>query len=256
MPLDGALARAGRGRDEAAALAAAYDGLPAEAVLEAALTRDLGGRIALVSSFGAEAAVLLHMAAAIDRAVPVLFGDTGKLFPETLAYQRTLAERLGLTDLRVLRPDPAALAVLDAGSDLHARDATLCCHVRKVEPLETALAPFDAWITGRKRAQSATRAALGLVETDAAGRIKLNPLADWTAEDVRAYMRRHDLPAHPLVARGFPSIGCAPCTTPVAPGEHPRAGRWRGQAKDECGIHVENGRIVRVPADAAPMDRV
>jgi phosphoadenosine phosphosulfate reductase len=236
-------------------LSAAYAGLSPQAVLEAALTRDLRGRVALVSSFGAESVVLLHMVAEIDRATPVLFGETGMLFPETLAYQREIAGRLGLRDLRFLRPDPAELAERDPDGDLFARDGDACCHVRKVLPLRRALSGFDAWITGRKRAQSATRAALDVVETDGAARLKLNPLADWRMDDVRAYMAAHDLPPHPLVAQGYPSIGCAPCTTPVAPGEDPRAGRWRGAEKTECGIHVENGRIVRLPAPAAaPMD--
>lgn len=242
---------------DVAALSALYEGRAPQDILRDAITRDLRGRIALVSSFGAESVVLLHMVAQIDRATPVLFGETGMLFPETLVYQREIAERLRLSDLRFLRPDPADLAALDPDGDLNARDSDACCAIRKVAPLRRALSGFDAWITGRKRAQSATRAALGVVETDGARRVKLNPLADWRMEDVRAYMRAHDLPPHPLAAQGYPSIGCAPCTTPVAAGEDPRAGRWRGADKTECGIHIENGRIVRLPvAAAAPMDRL
>jgi phosphoadenosine phosphosulfate reductase len=238
----------------ARALDAVYAGLDAEAMLARAIRRDLAGRVALVSSFGAESVVLLHMVARIDRDTPVLFGQTEMLFAETLAYQRDVALRLGLRDVRLLRPDPAALAARDPADLLHRDDPDACCALRKVAPLARALAPFEAWITGRKRAQSATRAALRAAETDSAARVKLNPLASWTREDVRAYMDRHDLPRHPLAARGYPSIGCAPCTTPVAEGEDPRAGRWRGRDKTECGLHVGNGRLVRAPADAAPMD--
>lgn len=233
-----------------------YAHLGAQEVLERALRRDFPGRIALVSSFGAESVVLLHMLAQVDRHAPVLFGQTRMLFPETLAYQREVAETLGLTDVRHMAPDPAETSVHDPDGDLNLRDNDLCCHIRKVAPLERALAPFEAWITGRKRAQSATRAALSVMENDVAGRVKLNPLADWRADDVRAYMAEHHLPPHPLVAQGFPSIGCLPCTTRVAPGEDLRAGRWRGRDKEECGIHIVDGRVVRTPGDAAPMDRL
>jgi phosphoadenosine phosphosulfate reductase len=204
----------------------------------AAAIRDLfPGRIALVSSFGAEAAVLLHMVAQIDPATPVLFLDTGKLFDETLAYRDALAARFGLTDLRSLRPDPAALAAQDDGGTLWFRDADACCRVRKVEPLERGLAGFAASINGRKRFQAATRGGIPLAEADGA-RLKFNPLAAWAPQQIEAYFRAHDLPRHPLVAQGYASIGCAPCTQPVAEGEDTRAGRWRGQDKTECGIHV------------------
>lgn len=225
-------------------------------MLHAALTRDHAGRVALVSSFGADSVVLLDMVAQIDRATPVLFGQTEMLFAETIAYQAEVAARLGLREVRHLRPDPVALAVADPVGALHTSDPDACCAIRKVAPLEAALAGFDAWISGRKRSQSATRAALQAVEADAAGRVKLNPLWDWSMDDVRGYIAQRDLPAHPLAARGYPSIGCAPCTTPVRPGEDPRAGRWRGRAKEECGIHVIDGRILRLPGDAALMDRV
>lgn len=238
-----------------ASLAAQYDGLSAEAMLEAALKRDLRGRVALVSSFGAESVVLLHLVARVDRRTPVIFADTLRLFPETLDYQRRVAKRLALTDIRLARPDPAALAAADPDRSLAGRDPDACCAIRKVAPLEAALASFDGWISGRKRAQSAARAALAPVEADAAGRVKLNPLFDWSAEAVRAYMRRFGLPPHPLVAQGFPSIGCVPCTTPAAPGEPTRAGRWRGRKKDECGIHIINSRVTRMPGDAAAMDK-
>jgi phosphoadenosine phosphosulfate reductase len=232
-----------------------YEGLPAERIVEVALA-DFGGRIALVSSFGAESVVLLHMVATVDRTTPVLFGQTGMLFPETMAYQRDVAERLGLSDVRHLTPDPAEVGTADPQGLLHVADPDACCALRKVAPLERGLRPFDAWLNGRKRSQSASRAALRVVEQDRAGRVKINPLAEWTPVHVRAYMDRFNLPLHPLSTRGYPSIGCQPCTTPTAPGEDPRAGRWRGRDKDECGIHVVNGRVVRVPAQvSAPMDK-
>ncbi len=213
-------------------------------VFETAL-RDIG-RVALVSSFGAESVVLLHMAAIVDRSLPVLFIDTQMLFAETLVYQQELTERLGLRDVRTIRAADSAKAARDADGTLHQRDTDACCALRKTEPLENALAGFDGWITGRKRFQSGTRAALEFFEPEeGSNRVKINPLAHWAPEDVRAYMDENRLPRHPLVAQGYPSIGCAPCTSPVAPGEDPRAGRWRGQDKDECGIHFVNGKMVR-----------
>lgn len=212
-------------------------GSSAQDVLALAI-RDLFPRqIALVSSFGAEAAVLLHMVATIDRSTPVLFLDTGKLFDETLRYRDDLATRLHLTDLRVLTPDPKALAANDEAGTLWFRDADACCRIRKVEPLQRGLKPFAAWINGRKRFQAASRTAIPLVETDGA-RLKFNPLADWGPQEIAAYFERHDLPRHPLIAQGYPSIGCAPCTHPVAEGEDARSGRWSGQNKTECGIHT------------------
>ncbi|MEM9795428.1 MAG: phosphoadenylyl-sulfate reductase [Pseudomonadota bacterium] len=214
---------------------------PAEDVLRAAL--DLGDT-ALVSSFGADSVVLLHLAAQVDPAVPVIFLETGMLFPETLAYQREVAETLGLTDVRIVRPDPTDLFLHDPEGDLNGRDPDLCCTIRKVRPLELALQGLDAWITGRKRVQGGDRTDLPLFEVEG-GRIKANPLARWSGGDLAAHMEAHDLPRHPLVAQGFPSIGCAPCTTKVAPGEDPRAGRWRGREKTECGIHFAGGVVVR-----------
>jgi phosphoadenosine phosphosulfate reductase len=228
------------------------EGLSGAALLQAALEGD--ARVALVSSFGAESAVLLHMVARIDSATPVLFLETGMLFPETLAYQQTLAAALGLQDVRLVRPGAGAVAAADPSGDLHSRDHDACCALRKTEPLRRALASFEGWITGRKRDQTTMRARLRAVETDAQGLVKLNPLFDWSPADSRAYALRHDLPPHPLVAQEYASIGCAPCTTRVAPGEHPRAGRWRGVGREECGIHLENGRML--PGAAAPIDAV
>ena len=202
------------------------------------------GNIALVSSFGAESVVLLHMAAIYDRAVPVLFIDTEMLFAETLVYQQEVSERLGLRNVQIIRA--ADILQVDPDGTLHQRDTDACCTLRKTVPLQQALEGFDGWITGRKRFQTGKRAALDFFEAEAGtGRIKVNPLAHWAPEDVKAYMIENRLPRHPLVAKGYPSIGCAPCTSPVAPGEDPRAGRWRDQDKDECGIHFVNGRMVR-----------
>jgi phosphoadenosine phosphosulfate reductase len=205
-------------------------------VLEAAV-ETFGDRIALVSSFGAESAVLLDIAARVKRDIPVLFLDTGMLFGQTLDYRKTLTARLGLTDVRDLRPHYQDLAVADPEAKLWQTDTDACCAVRKVVPLERALGEFDAWITGRKRFHGGARLSLPVVE-QADGKTKFNPLANWTKEDLDAYAAEHELPAHPLVAQGFPSIGCWPCTQPVEDGQDVRAGRWAGSQKTECGIHV------------------
>ncbi|MBL3703144.1 phosphoadenylyl-sulfate reductase [Sulfitobacter sp. BDSS02] len=231
--------------ERVAALNARFRHHSATEVMKGAL-RD-AGYIALVSSFGAESVVLLHMAAVIDRKVPVLFIDTEMLFTETLVYQSEVSERLGLKNVRIIRA--ADIAKHDPDNTLHQRDTDACCALRKTVPLNNALAEFDGWITGRKRFQSGTRAALDFFEVEAGtGRIKVNPLAHWAPEDVRNYMEENRLPRHPLVAKGYPSIGCAPCTSPVKPGEDPRAGRWRDQDKEECGIHFVNGKMVRTGA--------
>jgi phosphoadenosine phosphosulfate reductase len=215
-------------------------------VLEHALRDPQAGKLALVSSFGAESVVLLHMVSVTRRDTPVIFIDTAMLFAETLVYQQELAERLNLSDLRIIRADQADLKAQDPDATLHQRDTDACCALRKTVPLQEALAGFDGWITGRKRFQSGTRATLDFFEVEEeTGRIKVNPLAHWTPEDIRTYMDENRLPRHPLVARGYPSIGCMPCTTPVKPGEDPRSGRWRDQDKTECGIHFVNGKMVR-----------
>lgn len=196
------------------------------------------GRIAVVSSFGTESAVVLHMVAGIDRTTPVIFLDTGKLFAETLHYRDRLVGLLGLTDLRTARPNAERIARLDPDGRLWRSDPDSCCWQRKVEPLDEALAGFAAWITGRKRYQGGPRRNLPMVETGPDGRIKLNPLAGWSAEDVARYFAEHDLPRHPLEAQGYRSIGCVSCTRPALDGEDPRAGRWPGFEKNECGIHL------------------
>ena len=194
------------------------------------------GKMALVSSFGAESVVLLHMAAKVRRDVPVIFLDTEMLFAETLQYQKDVSAHLGLTDVRVVTPSREALLVGDVDGLLHQADTDACCDLRKTQPLEAALQGFDGWITGRKRYQNGQRSTLPLFEKEGR-RIKVNPLAGWGAEDVTAYLDAHDLPRHPMVARGFPSIGCGPCTTRVSAHEDARAGRWRDTQKTECGIH-------------------
>ena len=240
-----ATAEAARGYgEEAAELEALYGHLsPQEVIARAGAL--FAGAIAAISSFGAESAVLLHMIAEVDRTLPVVFLDTGKHFAETLGYRDALAADFGLADIRVVMPDAAALARVDPAGRLHATDADACCAVRKVEPMARGLAPFRAWFTGRKRFQAATRIALPVFEAVGA-RIRINPLAHWTGADLAGYMRVHALREHPLVAYGYLSIGCFPCTRPVSPGEDARAGRWSGKAKTECGIHLSGP-----PGDAA-----
>ncbi|MDF0599280.1 phosphoadenylyl-sulfate reductase [Psychromarinibacter sp. C21-152] len=207
------------------------------------------GRTAIVSSFGAESVVLLHYVVSVLPDIPVLFLDTGKHFPETLAYRDEVADALGL-NLQVATPDSSLLEKEDPYGVLYGRDPNACCTIRKTFPLQDAIAPFDSWISGRKRYQGASRAALPILERDGE-KIKINPMASWLESDVRAYFARHDLPRHPLEANGYPSIGCAPCTQPVAAGDDQRAGRWAHMPdKTECGIHLgPDGRFVRSAQD-------
>ncbi|OYZ14248.1 MAG: phosphoadenosine phosphosulfate reductase [Sphingomonadales bacterium 28-64-96] len=221
--------------DAVAALNARFAGISAADMLAELLTGELQGRIAVVSSFGAESAALLDLVAAVDRSVPLIFINTQKMFGETLAYRDSLAESLGFTDLRVFRPDPYEIARRDDKSLRWAYDPDGCCDLRKVEPLRRALAGFDAWISGRKGFQSG-RDGLPRFELDE-GRLKINPLADWDKAAIDAHFAARELPRHPLEAAGYPSIGCQPCTSQVQPGEDPRAGRWRHWDKTECGIH-------------------
>jgi len=195
-----------------------------------------GPRIAVVSAFGAESAALLHLVADIDPSTPVIFLETGKHFPETLMYRDRLVSRLGLKDVRSVRPDPGDLDADDPSGRLWSQNPDQCCHIRKVLPLRRELEGFDAWFTGRKRFQTGTRAQLPTYERE--GRhIKINPLADWTPADIDRVFAEQNLPRHPLVAEGYTSIGCLPCTRRPAEGEDARAGRWSGQDKTECGIH-------------------
>lgn len=211
-------------------------------IISAALEQVGRARLAIVSSFGTESAVLLHLAASVDPAIPVLFLDTGQLFEETVRYREQLADLLGLEDVRSIRPERAATLEQDPDRFLWSRDPDACCALRKVAPLAKALAGFDGWINGRKRYQGATRTGLSVVECDGA-RLKFNPLASWGRDELKAYFETHRLPRHPLEALGFLSVGCMPCTSRVGPGEDPRAGRWRGQGKVECGIHAPDYQI-------------
>lgn len=195
------------------------------------------GRVAVISSFGAESAVLLAKVAVCDAATPIFFLDTKRHFPETLAYQETLSRALNLRDVRVLSPDSEALRRRDPQTQLAAFDSDACCALRKVEPLDVVLPEFDIWMTGRKRSQASTRASLPIVEVQENGSVKLNPLAGWSRDQISVFMEEQHLPAHPLVAQGYRSIGCAPCTRAVGENEDDRAGRWTGQTKIECGIH-------------------
>jgi len=210
-------------------------------MLTSTLKSGLAGDVAVVSSFGAESAVLLHLVSRVDPNIPVLFLETGKHFPETLAYRDLLIEKLGLTNVINLVPDEEELAKKDDSGLRWSFDPDGCCEIRKVKPLAKGLANYEATLTGRKAFQAATRSHLPRFEIDTSdtqGRLKINPLIDWTAEDLAAYVAEHDLPPHPLVAEGYPSIGCSPCTSRVAEGEDPRSGRWRGWDKTECGIHI------------------
>jgi len=194
-------------------------------------------RLAVVSSFGTESAVLLKIVADIDPAIPVIFLDTGWLFQETLDYRDTLTKRLGLRDVRAVRPLNTDLAKQDPERDLWFSNPDECCRIRKVEPLSRALKPFDAWLNGRKRFQGGLRTSMPVVEADGQ-RLKFNPLANMTPEDIEAVFKSAELPAHPLSASGFASVGCMPCTSRSEADEDARAGRWRGRSKTECGIHT------------------
>ena len=221
---------------DADALNARFAGVDAGTMLRELLAEGTLGRVAVVSSFGTESAVLLHLVASADPATPVIFVDTLKMFDETLEYRDTLVRRLGLTDSSTVTPDAAVLAAKDENGLRWSWDPDGCCAIRKVEPLARAKQGLDAWISGRKAFQSVTRENLPRFEVED-GRLKINPLGDWVKDDLEAYFAEHDLPRHPLEAKGYLSVGCAPCTSTVKPGEDPRAGRWRGWDKTECGIH-------------------
>ncbi|MBL4854610.1 MAG: phosphoadenylyl-sulfate reductase [Robiginitomaculum sp.] len=236
---------AARTAKRAKTLAEQYKGLSAETVLERALKVDFKGEIALASSIGVDSAVLLHMVSRIDKNIPILFLETGKHFAETLAYRDWLVKNLGLTNFQNLRPDEAKLHSEDPGGTLNQTNKDACCALRKVRPLDIHIRKYKARITGRKRYQTPQRANIEILETESTDQIKLNPLAHWQAKDVTAYMHKHGLPPHPLLAFGFKSVGCEPCTTKVTDGEDPRAGRWRSLDKTECGIHFIDGKWVR-----------
>ena len=209
---------------------------PAE-VIEAALKTVGRERLALVSSFGTESAALLKVMADVDPSIPVVFLDTGWLFEETLAYRDTLIATLGLTDVRSIKPLEETLRREDPDRELWFSDPDACCRIRKVEPLARALKPFSGWINGRKRFQGGARAEIPVVEEDGI-RLKFNPFANVSREEIEAIYTLAKLPPHPLVASGYLSVGCMPCSSRTAPGEDARSGRWRGKAKTECGIHT------------------
>lgn len=221
----------------AAELESRYGRLEPEEIIQVSLDRFGLDGLAAISSFGADSAALLHIVANVDRGVPVIFLDTGHHFGETLQYRDALAADLGLSNLQIVQPNEARVAAEDPDSLLYKASTDACCDVRKVEPMARGVAPFKAWLTGRKRHQASTRNAIPVFEA-VGSRIRINPLASWTTADQAAYMRAHALRENPLVAYGYLSIGCFPCTQPVAPGEDPRSGRWAGQAKTECGIHL------------------
>lgn len=222
-----------------------YHGLSAESALKKAIEA-YGGQIVLASSLGADSAVLLHMVSKIEPDLPIIFLDTGKHFRETLAYRDMLIDDLGLTNFQNIRPDPAELKAEDPKGDLNQSAPDACCDLRKVRPLDKVIRKYDARITGRKRYQTPQRADMPILELGGE-QVKINPLAYWSAKDVTAYMRRHDLTPHPMLALGYLSIGCQPCTTRVSEGEDPRAGRWRHSDKTECGIHFIDGKWQPLP---------
>jgi phosphoadenosine phosphosulfate reductase len=221
----------------AAALNARLETASPTAVISAAVELVGRDRLAVVSSFGTESAALLKLVADVDPAIPVIFLDTGWLFQETLDYRDALVERLKLEDVRTVHPHADDLASQDADRDLWFSNPDECCRIRKVEPLARALKPFDGWINGRKRFQGGLRAAIPIVEVDGE-RLKFNPLANASAEDLQLAFQAAQLPPHPLVKSGFASVGCMPCTSRAEPDEDARAGRWRGRDKTECGIHT------------------
>lgn len=218
-----------------------FRGTDTAEMLASVIENQLVGDIALVSSFGTESAVLLHLVASIDPEIAVFFLDTGKHFPETIAYRDELSAFLGLKNLQILTPNADDIAAKDGEGIRWQYDPDGCCALRKVAPLDNALKGFQASFTGRKGFQSATRSGLPRFEmdrSDALGRLKINPLASWSPEMIAAYFAKYNLPRHPLESQGYPSIGCAPCTSKVAEGEDPRSGRWKGFDKTECGLHA------------------
>lgn len=224
-------------KDRLEALNALYEGKSTAAIIDHAVHEAFPGRIAFVSSFGAESAVLLSLMAEADPATPVLFLDTHKLFGETVRYRSRLQHQLGLEDVRVIGPRKRDLERDDPQGTLSMKDPDECCRLRKAEPLTRALKGVDCWATGRKRHQTSFRKEMDVIEHDGS-HYKLNPLAAWTRADIADYFAARKLPEHPLVRQGYFSIGCMPCTSKVEDEDDARAGRWAGQAKTECGIHT------------------
>ena len=210
----------------------------AQTIIRAARKREFGDKICYVSSFGAESAVMLALIADVDPSFPVLFIDTGMHFHQTMQYRDQLIEHFGLTGVQTVNPDEQERLIEDPKNTLWKSDPDVCCELRKVRPLEPALKGFDAWITGRKRFHGGERMRLPVFEFTG-DKYKVNPLASWTPDDVDLFFRVRNLPPHPMVEQGYPSIGCWPCTQPSQDTSDPRAGRWAGQNKTECGLHVE-----------------
>lgn len=233
------------------ALNGMFDEMDALGVLRYAVSDVLPGDLAIVSSFGADSAVLLHLVAQVDPSMPVYFLETGKHFTETLDYVETLKKHLGLINVHAIHPNPEDLKRFDPNGDLWETDPDSCCHIRKTEPLEPITEMYGGWVTGRKRFQTKERGVLPHFELTSDNRIKVNPLAYFSDVDVNQYKIDHGLPEHPLFAKGYKSIGCAPCTSVVAEGEDPRAGRWRGLNKKECGIHFDFNGAIASPMTAA-----
>jgi phosphoadenosine phosphosulfate reductase len=228
--------RPGFTQAEADALNQRFEGVDTLPMLRALFADNILGETAIVSSFGTESAVLLDLVSRVAPETPVVFVDTLKMFPETEAYRIDLLDRLGMHNRSVVTPDPAVLEAKDATGLRWSYDPDGCCAIRKVEPLARAKQGLDSWFSGRKAFQSQTRANLPRFQIED-GRLKVNPLGDWNKADLEAYFVERNLPRHPLEAQGYLSIGCSPCTSKVKPGEDPRAGRWRGWDKVECGIH-------------------
>ena len=223
-----------------------FDEMDGVGVLRQAVEELLVDDIAIVSSFGADSSVLLHMVSEVNKDLPVYFLETGKHFPETLDYVETLKRQLGLTNVIAVYPDAKDIERFDPKGDLWETDPDSCCHIRKTEPLDATVSGFGGWVTGRKRFQTAERGVLPHFELTSDDRIKVNPLAYFSDADITTYKLKYGLPEHPLYNKGYKSIGCAPCTSVVAEGEDPRAGRWRGLNKKECGIHFDfNGAIAK-----------
>jgi len=227
----------GRGETGFADLVAAYGNLDSLALLDVMINDEFKDNIALVSSFGAESIVLLDMVAQVNPETPVIFLNTQKLFGETLGYRDRIAAELGLKNIITVKPDPQEVAAEDKNGLLWTRDTDACCALRKVRPLARVMNGYGAWITGRKRFQTANRRNISLIEQDGS-KIKINPLAPWTQQELDQIMEKKALPQHPLIAEGYLSIGCMPCTARVEAGQDRRMGRWAGQDKSECGIHI------------------